>query len=309
MLQATQNRTIKGFLSGELSKVSPAIADDILEKVGIPANTKPKDVIHEQIELLLRGLNKAALQRPPTDCLSPIGEESLRKSISADTKAEFIATISRKPSVYKGRPFLVECAIAFGGELPKEGVAEKLRYANKIPLLYDAAGCAITQAIQEMSWKLYGVQNVAQNGMPMGPYVILVHVASVWVPYTSEGKSAIANYDEIIKEIKLALQDCARKLKTFLSARNREKRQSERRSLFEIYVPELAFALQKLTDEKREAVEKELKRILGKGKIEGEDVAENGDKNGEPEAQPESKPKKGKPAQTKLTEESEGEGE
>lgn len=274
MLLATQNRTIKGFLSSELAKVSPAIADDILDKIGVESNTKPKEVTREQIELLIRAFNKYPLQRPPTDCLSPIGEEFLQKSILRDTKAEFIATISRKPTVYKGRPFLVEAAIAYGGELPKDGQAEKLRYANKIPLLYDAAGCAITTAIQENNWKQYGVENVAQNGTPMGPYVILLHIASVWVPYTSEGKSAIANYDEIIKEMKLALQDCARKLKIFLRAKNKDKRLAERRSLFEIYIPELAFALQKLTDEKKEGVEKELKKIIGKSKIDGEDAKE-----------------------------------
>ena len=111
----------------------------------------------------------------------------------------------------------------------------------------------------------------------MGPYIILVHVASVWVPYTSEGKSAIANYDDIIKEIKLAVQDCARKLKNFLGAKFRERRQAERRSLFEIYVPELATALEKLTDEKKAGVEKELKKVLGKGKTNEEEEKQGGE--------------------------------
>ncbi|MDD5238986.1 MAG: DNA topoisomerase VI subunit B [Candidatus Nanoarchaeia archaeon] len=274
LLEKTNARNIRGFLSGDLSKVSPGIADDVLKKIEMNPNAKPKELGREEIEKLLRGLHKTPLQRPPTDCLSPIGEDALKKSILKDTKAEFVETVSRKPTVYQGRPFLIEIALAYGGGINAEGMAERLRYANKIPLLHDAAGCAITRAIQEMSWKQYGVQNVAQNGIPMGPYVILVHLASVWVPYTSEGKSAIANYDEIIKEIKLALQDCGRKLKSFLSSKNKAQRQAERKSMFEIYVPELAYSLEQVTDEKKEIIEKDLKKILGKDKIDGEDIEE-----------------------------------
>jgi len=225
-----------------------------------------------ETEALLKALQTAPLLRPPTDCLSPIGAEKLEKSITSKVKPEFIAVESRPPAVYSGMPFLVEVAIAYGGDMPKEGQAQRLRYANKIPLLYDAAACAMTEAMQEVDWKRYGVENVSSNGIPTGSYMILVHLASVWVPYTSEGKSAIAGYPEIIKEIKLALQDCARKLKSYLSAKNRDKRQTERRSLFEIYIPELAYALEKLTDEKKETIEKDLKKVLGKGKIEGEEV-------------------------------------
>lgn len=271
MLRDTDKKTLKLFMTHELSRVSPAIADDILEHLKLE-NKKPQELERYDTEALLKALQKAPLLRPPTDCLSPIGAEKLEKSITSKVKPEFIAVESRPPAVYSGMPFLVEAAIAYGGDMPKEGQAQRLRYANKIPLLYDASACAMTEAMQQVDWKRYGVENVSSNGIPTGPYMILVHLASVWVPYTSEGKSAIAGYPEIIKEIKLALQDCARKLKNYLGAKNRNKRQAERRSLFEIYIPELAYALEKLTDEKKEAIEKDLKRILGKGKIDGEEV-------------------------------------
>jgi len=274
MLKNTTARTIRSFLINDLSRISPSIADSILSKVEIDPNKKPEEITTHEIEKIIRAFTKENIQRPPTDCLSPIGEEALRKSILQDTKAEFIATISRKPSVYNGRPFLVEAAIAFGGEIKNEGVCEKLRFANKIPLLYDSAGCAITKAIQDVSWKQYGVQNVATNGTPMGPYIILLHLASVWVPYMSEGKSAIANYDEIIKEMKLALQDCARKLKNFLSAKYKAERQAERRSLFEIYIPELAFTLSEITEVKEEKIKENLKKIINKGNIQDEELEE-----------------------------------
>ncbi len=264
LLLATKAKTIKSFLVHDLSRVSSNMAESILKKLDIDSNKKPNDLTRQEIEKLLRALHKAPLQRPPTDCLSPIGKDALRKSILADTKAEFVAVISRKPTVYKGIPFLVEAAIAYGGEIKSEGMAQRLRYANKIPLLYDASGCATTKAIQEMNWKQYKVQSVAQNGVPMGPYVILIHLASVWVPYTSEGKSAIASYPDIIKEMKLALQDCARKLKSYLSANIRERIKAQRVGLFEAYMPELATALSKLTNVKEEEIKKSLLNVLDK---------------------------------------------
>ena len=273
MLLTTKSRNIHSFLINDLSRVSAAIADSILKKLEINPNTKPSELPRREIEKLLRALQKAPLKRPPTDCLSPIGKEALKKSILTDTKAEFVAVVSRKPAVYKGIPFLVEAAVAYGGEIKNTGTAQRLRYANKIPLLYDAAGCAITKAIQETGWKQYKVENVASNGIPTGPYVILVHIASVWVPYTSEGKSAIASYPDIIKEMKRALQECGRKLKNYLSAKYREKRQAQRRSLFEIYIPELAYSLSKLTNTNEKEIIEELKKIINKGKIEVEQNA------------------------------------
>ncbi|HDQ59665.1 MAG TPA: DNA topoisomerase VI subunit B [Candidatus Woesearchaeota archaeon] len=267
MLLTTKAHSLKGFLTNDFTRISGPVADKILKKTRLEEK-KISDLDRNDIENLLRALHKEPLMRPPTDCLSPIGEKALEKSILKDTNAEFVTTVSRRPSVYKGIPFLVEAAVAYGGDIPKEKGAERLRYANKIPLSYDAAGCAITKAIQEVSWKQYGAQSVASNGIPTGPYVILVHIASVWVPYTSEGKSAIASYDDIIKEMKLALQDCGRKLKQFMSAKFKARRQAERRSLFEIYIPELSLSLTKLTGKKEDAIKKELQKIIGKSKIE-----------------------------------------
>ncbi|MEE9129191.1 MAG: hypothetical protein V3T84_04170, partial [Phycisphaerales bacterium] len=83
--------------------------------------------------------------------------------------------------------------------------------------------------------------------LPLGPLVVMIHMASVWVPFTSESKEAIADYDEIRKEMKLALQECGRKLGTYLRRRKRMQRESERRSIFERYIGEVAKSCQKIT--------------------------------------------------------------
>jgi len=266
MLKNTEKKDIKSFLTKELSRVSPAIADDILAHIKLE-DKKPKELERNEIEALLKALQKAPLLRPPTDCLSPISADALEKSIGSKTKPEFIAVESRPPAVYSGMPFLVEAAIAYGGEIPKEGQAQRLRYANKIPLLYDASACGITEAIQEVDWKRYSVQNLTSSNIPVGPYIILVHLASVWVPYTSEGKAAIASYPEIIKEIKLALQECARKLGKYLSGKRRAHDATERAHLFEKYIPELADDLHKITGSKKEKIIAELEKILKKGVV------------------------------------------
>lgn len=285
MLKLTEKKSLKAFLTTEFSRVSPAIADNIISHLKLE-NKKPQELERHEIEALLKALQKAPLLRPPTDCLSPIGAQNLEKSISSKTKPEFIAVESRPPSVYSGMPFLVEAAIAYGGEIPKEGQAQRLRYANKIPLLYDASACAITEAIQEVDWKRYGVENVTSTNIPIGPYIILVHLASVWVPYTSEGKSAIASYPEIIKEIKLALQECARKLSKYLSGKRREYEAKERANLFEKYIPELAEDLSKITNGDKKKIQTYLEKILKKGVIDQLDVEnkeEKGEKHGSKE--------------------------
>jgi len=67
------------------------------------------------------------------------------------------------------------------------------------------------------------------------------------VPFTSESKEAIADYDEIRKEMRLALMECGRKLGTYLRKRQKMRREGERRDVFERYIGEIAKALHSLT--------------------------------------------------------------
>ena len=94
-------------------------------------------------------------------------------------------------------------------------LAKVIRFANRVPLLYQQSACSITKAVIQTNWRGYGMQQ-PRGGLPVGPMVVFVHMASVWVPFTSESKEAIAHYDEIIKELKLALQECGRKLGTHI---------------------------------------------------------------------------------------------
>lgn len=132
-----------------------------------------------------------------------------------------------------------------------------VRLANRVPLQYQQSACAIHKAVSDVNWRRYGV-NQPRGGLPQGPMVLLVHIASVWVPFTSESKEALAHYPEIIEEIKKGLMDCARELGNYLSRRQKSRAQSERRSKFDLYCGELVEALHHLTGRKRT----ELKSVL-----------------------------------------------
>jgi DNA topoisomerase-6 subunit B len=208
-------------------------------------------------------MQKIELQRPPTDCLSPVGRGAIEKSIRSEFNPEFISATTRPPNVYRGYPFQVEAAIAYGGDIP-EGETKVFRIANKVPLLYESGACSISAAINELDWKRYGVAKSAGSSLPQAPLVVLVHFCSVWVPFTSESKAAIANYPIILKEIKLALQDCARQLQLFLHKKMKAKSEAHRISTFIKFSKVLATAVADLARKEEKMVQEIVQKVLEK---------------------------------------------
>ncbi len=245
MLKHTSARSVKSFLTREFDKVGSGTADEMLKIAEIDKNILPRLLTPEQEEALLEGMQEAKVMKPSLDCLSPIGSDLLTKSLKSEYDIEFAHSITRSPTVYLGRPFQIEIAIGYGGELDKEGPVKLVRFANKVPLLYQEGACAITKSVKKMRWKSYGLQQSSGN-MPIGPAVIVVHMASVWVPFTSEGKEAISDFPEIKKEVKLALQECARKLQVYVRRKQRAGVEEEKRKKFKGYSAELASAVAKL---------------------------------------------------------------
>jgi DNA topoisomerase-6 subunit B len=158
---------------------------------------------------------------------------------------DFVAARTRPASVFSGHSFVVEAAIGYGGKLPPEGNAIILRFANRVPLMYQQGACAITSCISNINWKLY---NISQQGLPTGPILILVHVASTNVPFTSESKDAIASIPEIEKEIVLALQDLGRDLKLFVSRRDKNKVAEDRARAVCAIIPEIAAKVSEIVE-------------------------------------------------------------
>jgi DNA topoisomerase-6 subunit B len=234
--------TLYNFLQDKFSRVSPQSASSFCEKVGATSRTKVADIDHERAEKLFKELQDSRLPPPPTDCLAPIGVRQLLAGLLKGVRAEFYAASSREPDIYRGRPFLIEAAIAFGGELPGDDSCRVIRFANRVPLLFQQSACSSFKAVAETNWRNYDLQQ-PRGSVPVGALVIMIHMASVWVPFTSESKEATADNDEIRKEMKLALMECGRKLGTYLRKRQKMKRESERRDVFERYIGEITKAI------------------------------------------------------------------
>ena len=263
MLKSTESRNLSAFLQNDFSRISSTTAKEICDKALIDGKLKPEELSLAQSEGLYKSMQNTKIIAPPTNCISPIGEELLIKGLQKEISADFYTAVSRSPVVYRGRPFLLEVGIAYGGDLDKEGQVRLMRFANRVPLLYQQGACAITESVQDINWRPYGLQQ-SSGSMPYGPLVLVIHMASVWVPFTSESKDAIAHYDEIIKEIKLALQECGRRLGLYIRKNVKAKEQKEKIDLFNKYIPELASSLGKLTGEKTDYLTEELIKILHK---------------------------------------------
>ena len=268
MLKQTEEKQVAGFFKNEFCRVPPAVVSEITKAASnksltLTGQTYVSRVDHAAAERLYRALQEAKLRAPPTDCLAPIGVRTMLAGMLKGVKAEFYAASTRSPAVYRGNPFQIEAAIAFGGDLPGDQQARVIRFANRVPLLYQQSSCAAFKSIVETSWRNYGMSQ-PKGGAPVGPLVVMIHMASVWVPFTSESKEAIADYDDIRKEMRLALQECGRKLGTYVRRRQRMKRESEKRDVFERYIGEIAKSCEALTGtqaaEVYEALLKQAKR-------------------------------------------------
>jgi len=273
MLHDTHSHSLAGFLAADFSRVSPGFAKEICKQAGVSGNARPREVTGDAAEAVYKALQATRIMAPPTNCLSPIGEKAILSGLYHQIKGEFYTAVSRPPSVYRGNPFAIEAGLAFGSrpvvQAKPEGkskakrnqeaiplaegedkgeeseLSRLIRYANRVPLLYQQSACATYKATVDTTWKNYGIGQ-SRGALPQGPMVIFVHMASVWVPFTSEAKEAIADYDEIHKEITLALRECGRRLGVFLRRRGRAQSEFRRRNIFELYIEEVAEACHRL---------------------------------------------------------------
>ena len=277
MLKETNSRSLSGFLKEEFSRVGTKVVKDVLKLAGkgLTEKSYPSRIAREEASALHAAIQKTKISSPSTDCIAPIGPELIINGLKKEVEADFYHAVTRPPAVYRGNPFQIEVGIAYGkpggvglevtdeGRIRKKkknaadatedlvGAADEpvrvMRLANRVPLLYQQSACAVTKAVTQTNWRQYGLQH-PRGAIPLGPMALMIHIASVWVPFTSESKEALASYPEILKEIKLALQECGRKLGTHIRKGKRLKREFEKRSYIEKYIPHIGIALQEILD-------------------------------------------------------------
>ena len=298
MLKETSCRSLSGFLQEEFVRVGRKVAEDICNAAKLSEKAYPTRIAREEAAALHAAIQKTKISAPPTTCISPIGEELVLSGLKKEIEADFYTAVTRPAAVYRGNPFQIEVGIAYGKpggvglELTEEGRIKKkqkdadapdlaqelvadadepiriLRYANRVPLLYQQAACAVTKAVIQTNFRAYGLQQ-PKGALPIGPCAVMVHIASVWVPFTSESKEAIANYPEIQKELRLGLQEAGRRLGTYIRKGQRLRKEFDKRSYIEKYIPHIGIALQEILDlsvPERDQTVKTLEDVLHKSR-------------------------------------------
>ena len=272
MIQESENRTVSAFLQQDFSRVSLSVAKDICEKAKVNPTSNPRRLDNKTIQKIKDAIEETKIKAPPLTCIAPIGEDLIIAGLKKEVEADFFIAASRKPVVYRGRPFAVEVGIAYGrpgdtlemtesGKIVERSVKKNeellmgnadepvrmIRFANRVPLVFQQSACAITKAVINTNWKNYGLQQ-PRGALPIGPMVVFVHIASVWVPFTSESKEAIAAYDEIMEELKRALMECGRKLGTHVRKGKKLANEFKKRNYITMYIPTVVEALKEILE-------------------------------------------------------------
>ncbi|WP_435184425.1 DNA topoisomerase VI subunit B [Halobellus sp. EA9] len=251
--------------------------ENVVEAVWETMRTVPDDVPkvrevaseRDVASELLEAMRETDILAPPTNCLSPITAELVEAGLRKEFDADFYAAATRDAEVHGGDPFIVEAGIAYGGEL-EDGTVDLLRFANRVPLVYQRGACATTDVVKGIGWRNYGLDQPGGSGMPNGPAVIMIHVASTNVPFTSESKDAIANIPAIEDEIELAIREAARDLKSYLNKRRSMQKRRKKQDVLGKILPEMADKLSEVTGRPRPNIDGALARIMNNVSVERE---------------------------------------
>ena len=276
MAQNTDSRRYKSMLTSSLSRMSNKRVDEISELTKIDMNKRPKDLTFPEAEAIVQCFKKMKFMAPPTDGLIPIGSEQIEKGMKQILKPEFVTTITRKPVTYQGGvSFIIEAGLAYGGKsgrvVKEQRKSEIMRFANRVPLTFDAGSCAITEALKSIDWKRYGLKDLDNT-----PLTLFVNIISTQVPYLSTGKQSVSPEPEIVHEIRQSTMKLARKLQKHLRAKKAAKEKEKRSKVFEDYMPVIIEEAAKLGEtgvpEYQEVLAKVTKRALAE--LLGEKVEE-----------------------------------
>ena len=247
MLQDTPARNLSAALKSDYSRVTDKFVANLCQAAQLSPQKRPRDLKPADVERLHTALQQVKIMAPPTNCLSPIGEAAIVAGLEKRIQADYYEAVVRPPAVYRGNPFQVEVGLAYGGALPADELIELYRLANRVPLQYQASACAITKAVMTVDWRAYGL-SMSKGALPTGPMLLMVHIASVWVPFTSESKEAIAHYPEIVKELRLGLMEVGRKLGAHIRHRRRADAEAKKRGYIDKFIPHIGIALREILD-------------------------------------------------------------
>ncbi|MEM0441149.1 MAG: DNA topoisomerase VI subunit B [Candidatus Caldarchaeum sp.] len=256
MVAETKARNVVTFLTTSFQKIGDKTAREVLELAKLSPDIPPKKLSHEQITSLVNAFKRYEKFRPPDPTpLSPVGKEFLEAGIRKIFNPDFVYVVQREPSSYSGHPFIVEAAVAYGGNIPPSETIQLYRFANKIPLLYDERADVAWKVVDEkIDWNNYKVPKPA-------PLAVFTSICSTKIPYKTVGKEAIADRPEIERELTMALRECGRNLKLYLSRIEKREAAAKRLSLYAKYLPMIAEFSAKAAGTKKPDIKPLLKKM------------------------------------------------
>ncbi|MGB1475272.1 MAG: DNA topoisomerase VI subunit B [Candidatus Poseidoniaceae archaeon] len=248
MCRESTDSRLTVFLRQNFSGVSMRAAKELCEAAELEVSTKPKSMKPDDVRALLEAFQgerkikgKAIkLLSPPTNCLSPIEEMLIKKGLSKTIDSKFVSTMTRAPTVSHGNPFQVEVGLIFGEDMAADKHVEVLRFANRVPLMYQQGGCLLTKAIESVDWRQYGLDQAGGKGVPKGPAAILVHLASTNVQFTSEAKEALSDNEFVFEETRKAMLEMGRGLRKHLEKKKKMAKTREKFELINDILPAIA---------------------------------------------------------------------
>ena len=248
MCRESTDSRLSVFLRQNFSGVSMRAAKELCEAAELDVSTKPKSMKPDDIRAMLEafqgerdvGGKVVKLLSPPTNCLSPIEEMLIKKGLSKTIDSKFIATMTREPTVSHGNPFQVEVGLIFGDGMAADKPVEVLRFANRVPLMYQQGGCLLTKSIESVDWRQYGLEQAGGRGVPKGPAAILVHLASTNVQFTSEAKEALSDNEIVFEETRKAMLEMGRGLRKHLEKKKKMAKTREKFELINDILPAIA---------------------------------------------------------------------
>jgi len=257
---------IEEVLTNSFSRVSLDIARQIVEKVGMEGK-KPSELRERDFEALYETIKSFKFMEPRKDCLSPIGSSALYKSVTVSFEeyhpSYFSLPVTKGVYVYSGHPFIIEAIAAYGGNIPKDEPVKVLRFANRVPLLYQAGSCAITKAISSINWNQYGISQPVKDQLPVSPVIIIVHVASSKIPFTNEAKEAIAQVPEIMDALDQALKALGRQIKAMKTKEEHKGKVEEKFSLIEKILPAISQKTAKILNLHEPDIKPIISKVMG----------------------------------------------
>ena len=248
MCRESSDSRLTVFLRQNFSGVSMRAAKELCEAAELEVSMKPKVMKPDDVRALLEAFQGERMVKgkpikllsPPTNCLSPIEEMLIKKGLSKTIDSKFVSTMTRAPTVSHGNPFQVEVGLIFGEDMAADKHVEVLRFANRVPLMYQQGGCLLTKAIESVDWRQYGLEQAGGKGVPKGPAAILVHLASTNVQFTSEAKEALSDNEFVFEETRKAMLEMGRGLRKHLEKKKKMAKTREKFELINDILPAIA---------------------------------------------------------------------